>query len=110
MTLVLVLVLTRAAARSERVLGCATPKAMVDAKTHRLDRRWIAVYETPSPRGPRLGFTIAAPLSLWVIAESGGFSRVRTSDTSGGWPFKPHTVLGWVRTSDIEDQAIRNCT
>ena len=99
-----------AAADQFQSLGCSTPKATIDPKTHDLNRTWVSVYTKPSSSASVYSFKIASPLPLWVVANSGAFTRVATGDGMDGWPFKPHTILGWVRKSDLEDQAIRNCT
>jgi hypothetical protein len=95
-------------ARAEDRIRCVTPKATIGHGA--LNRTWINVYTKPSPSATIMSYTIAAPLSLWVVAESGGFSRVMTGDSMAEWPFKPRTTLGWVRTSDVQDEPFRNCT
>jgi len=52
-----------------------------------------------------MSYTIASPLPLWVVAESGAFSRVTTGNLLSEWPFKALAGLGWVRTSDVQEQA-----
>jgi hypothetical protein len=96
-------------ASAENRLRCVTPVATTTGKGA-LHRTWINVYTKPSRSSTIMSYTIAAPPSLWVVAESGGFSRVTTGDSTAGWPFKARTTLGWVRNSDVEDEPFRNCT
>jgi hypothetical protein len=49
---------------------------------------------------------IAAPLSLYVVAEEGPWLKVTGSPSS---PFKSGEELGWVKRSDVDPQALRNC-
>jgi hypothetical protein len=98
-----------APASAEDRLRCVTPMATTTGNGA-LHRRFINVYTQPSRSSTIMSYTIAAPLSLWVVAESGGFSRVTTGDSMAEWPFKPRTTLGWVRNSDVEDEPFRNCT
>jgi hypothetical protein len=107
--LALLLFVTAPHTVAENRLRCATPVATTTANGA-LHRTWINVYTKASHTATIMSFTIAAPLSLWVVAESGGFSRVTTGDSTAGWPFRPRAPLGWVRTSEIEDEPIRNCT
>ena len=96
-------------ASAEDRLRCVTPTATTNGRGA-LRRTWINVYTKPSRSATIMSYTIAAPLSLWVVAESGGFSSVTTGDSMTEWPFKPRTTLGWVRNSDVEDEPFRNCT
>lgn len=98
------------AATEAKPIDCVTPRATVDRHRHTLRRVWIDVFTRPAPGASRLSFKIASPLPLWVLAKSGAFLQVATGDTLNDWPFKPHATLGWVRASDVEGQAIRNCT
>jgi len=99
-----------AVAQPRRYLGCVTPKATVDRTTPGLRRTWIFVFTKPSASATTMSYTIAAPLPLWIVGESGSFYRVATGNSMAEWPFKPQTILGWVRKSDVQDQGIRNCT
>ena len=106
--LFLILAATGPAAAENR-LRCVTPVSTT-SRNGALNRTWINVYTKPSRTATIMSYTIASPLSLWVVAESGGFSRVTTGDSTEDWPFKPHAPLGWVRTSDVSEEPIRNCT
>jgi hypothetical protein len=99
-----------AAAQPNRYLGCVTPKATVERPTFKLRRTWINVFTKPSTSATVMSYSIASPLPLWIVGESGSFYRVATGTSMNGWPFKPQTILGWVRKSDVADQGIRNCT
>ena len=57
-----------------------------------------------------MSYTIASPLPLWIVSESGAFYHVATGGSMDQWPFRSQTTLGWVRISDVDPQAIRNCT
>lgn len=111
-TLLLALALTppATAVQPAPYLGCVTPKATVARATHQLRRAWINVYTTSSASATVMSYMIASPLPLWIAGESGSFYKVASGSSMGGWPFKPQTVLGWVRKSDVQAQAIRNCT
>jgi hypothetical protein len=99
-----------AAQQGGQPLGCVTLRATVDARTHDLNRVWIDVFSKPSAAASLESFKVASPLPLWVLARSGAFLQVVTGDSLDDWPFKPHADLGWVRASDVQDQAVRNCT
>ena len=99
-----------AAAQAPHYLGCVTPKATVERKPARLRRTWIFVYTKPSTSATTMSYTIASPLPLWILGESGGFYHVATGNSMDEWPFKPQTTLGWVRKFDVQPQGIRNCT
>ena len=99
-----------AGASPGNALGCVTPKATADRVEHYLRRTWIFVYTKPSMSATTMSYSIASPLPLWIVGESGSFYHVATGDSMDEWPFKPHTTLGWVRKSEVQDQGIRNCT
>jgi hypothetical protein len=99
-----------AAAQPSRYLGCVTPRATVEGPTFKLRRTWISVFTKPSTKATTMSYSTASPFPLWIVGESGSFYRVATGSSMGGWPFKPQTILGWVRKPDVEDQGIRNCT
>lgn len=95
-------------ASADQYLRCVTPRATIAHGV--LHRTWINVYTKPSRKATIMSYTIASPLPLWVVAESAGFSRVTTGNLLSEWPFKAHAGLGWVQTSDVQEQAIRNCS
>ena len=99
-----------AAAQTSHYLGCVTPKATIDRTTSRLRRTWIFVFTKPSTSAATMSYTVASPFPLWIVGESGAFYHVATGSSMNGWPFKPQTILGWVRKSDVQPQGIRNCT
>jgi hypothetical protein len=99
-----------AAAQAPHYLGCVTPKATIERNPARLRRTWIFVYTKPSTSAPTMSYTIASPLPLWIVGESGGFYHVATGNSMDEWPFEPQTTLGWVRKIDVQPQGIRNCT
>ena len=104
----LIFVVGAGPAPAEQYLRCVTPRTTIaDGVPH---RTWINVYTKPSSGATIMSYTIASPLPLWVVAESGAFSRVTTGNLLSEWPFKALAGLGWVRTSDVQEQAIRNCT
>ena len=106
MKISIVLVLTSALiqpAAAFDIAGCVTPKAKILANGN-LARRFISIYLEPGRRP--IYVRIAAPLSLYVVEEKGAWLKVAGSPSS---PFKDGQELGWVKRSDVNDQALRNC-
>ena len=106
MKLSIVLVLTSALvqpAAALNIAGCVTPKAKILADGN-LERRFINIYLEPG-RSP-IYVRIAAPLSLYVVEKKGAWLKVAGSPSS---PFKENEELGWVKRSDVKEQALRNC-
>jgi hypothetical protein len=89
---------------AQPVQGCVTPKAKTLPNGH-LDRQFINIFFRASDKGG-VYLKIAAPLSLYVVEERGGWLRVTGSPSS---PFKTGEALGWVKRPDVDDQALRNC-
>src|SRR5215470_5351510 len=100
----LAVLLLASPASAQRVQGCVTAKANRLGSGH-LDRRFIDIYFKDAAQSG-VYLKIAAPLSLYVVAERGPWLQLAGSPSS---PFKPGEVLGWVRRADVDDQALRNC-
>jgi len=99
----LTLMLLVSSASAMEVQGCVTPKSS-RLPNGNLELRFIEVFNKPG--GRPIYVRVAAPLSLYVIGEQRGWLRLGGSPSS---PFKDGLAVGWVRRSDVQDQALRNC-
>lgn len=90
--------------RAADVRGCVTPKAKT-LPNGNLDRQFVNIYFEPSSDSG-VYLKIAAPLSVYVVEEKGPWLKVIGSPSS---PFKEDEELGWVRKTDVDQIALRNC-
>jgi hypothetical protein len=91
---------------SQDIGSCVTPSSSVDHATGRLIQKFIDVFADPRPGSRPIYIKLAAPMPLRVVGRDGAFLQdVGGADT----PFKRDQPIGWIRASDVEGQALRNC-
>src|ERR1700676_4815829 len=91
---------------SQDIGSCVTPSSSVDHATGRLIQKFIDVFANPRPGSRPIYIKLAAPMPLRVVARDGAFLQIAGGADS---PFKRDQPIGWIRASDVEGQALRNC-